>query len=74
MAEHYRTLSAVFPLTVRTVEGAAPGAFCTSAPMPEKCTGLEWLGLDRLPPDMTGIRRKALEDVLHAVSYRGILC
>lgn len=41
---------------------------------PEKCTGLEWFGLDRLPPDMIGIRRKALEDVLHAIPYREILC
>lgn len=73
MAEHYRTLSAVFPLTVRTVEGRRM-VLLHRPPMPEKCTGLEWFGLDRLPPDMTGIRRKALEDVLHAVSYRGILC
>lgn len=36
---------------------------------PGKCGGLEWFDIDRLPDDMIGIRRAALENYLCAVRY-----
>lgn len=36
---------------------------------PEKCSGLQWFAIDRLPDEIIGIRKRALKLYLEAVPY-----
>lgn len=40
---------------------------------PEKCSGLQWFAIDRLPDEIIGIRKRALKLYLQAVPYDEVM-